>query len=162
MALAPEDAFFARQQKPSLGSLLQVGDLLPQFMYNAYGASLDWIARDRPLLRDAVAGMIEANRAMFTDRAKVVPVIIEASQKPKDAVEYALDFLTQNCVWSVNHGLDAKGIAWNIENSVRTGDIDPAKKPTVAQVADIAFAEEPVQTAGGRVTLGTCTHWPRP
>ena len=70
MALAPEDAFFARHQKPSVGSLLQVGDLLPQFMYNAYGASLDWIARDRPLLRDAVAGMIEANRAMFTDRAR--------------------------------------------------------------------------------------------
>ena len=157
VALAPEDAFLARQQKPSVNSLLLVADLLPQFMYNAYGASLDWIARDRPLLRDAVAGMIEANRAMFTDRAKVLPIVLEASQKPKDAVEYALEFLTAKCIWSVNHGLSPDNTAWNIENSVRNGDVDAAKKPTVEQVADFKFAEEAVVTAGGRVKLGDCT-----
>ena len=157
VALAPEDAFLARQQKPNVNSLLLVADLLPQFMYNAYGASLDWLARDRPLLRDAVAGMIEANRAMFTDRARVLPVVIEATQKPKDAVEYALDFLTRNCVWSVNHGLDPETTTWNIENSIRNGDLDAARKPGVAQVADFKFADEAVETAGGRVKLGNCT-----
>jgi NitT/TauT family transport system substrate-binding protein len=156
VALAPEDAFLARQQKPSVNSLLLVADLLPHFMYNAYGASLDWIARDRPLIRDAVAAMIEANRAMFTDRAKVLPVVIEATQKPKDAVEYALDFLTKTCIWSVNHGLDEATTAWNIDNSVGNGDLDAAKKPAIAQVADFKLAEEAVAEAGGRVTLGTC------
>ena len=44
---------------------------MPNYMFNAYGASTDWIARDRPLLRDTVAAMIEANRMMYRDRAKV-------------------------------------------------------------------------------------------
>ena len=55
VALHPEDLFLARKQKPGLNVLVQLGDLLPLSMFNAYGASLDWIAKDRALLRDAVA-----------------------------------------------------------------------------------------------------------
>jgi NitT/TauT family transport system substrate-binding protein len=108
-------------------------------------------------LRDTVSGMIEANRAMFRDKDKVVPVIMEATQKPKDAVEYALDALTKNCVWSVNEGFEAKRTQWSIDNSAANGDIEEAKKPTVEQVANIALAQEAVEKAGGRVTIGNCT-----
>ena len=47
------------------------------------------IAKDRDLVRDTIAAMIEANRAIYRDKDKVVPIIVEATQKPKDAVEYA-------------------------------------------------------------------------
>ena len=50
--------------------LVQLADLMPLYMFNAYGASLAWIERDRPLLRDTVAAMIEANRTMYRDPAK--------------------------------------------------------------------------------------------
>ena len=53
--------------------LVQLVELMPNYMFNAYGASLDWIARDRALLRDTVAAMIEANRAIYRDKDKVVP-----------------------------------------------------------------------------------------
>src|SRR5712671_2156983 len=95
VALHPEDVYLAKKQKPSLNILVQLGDLMPNYMFNAYGASLDWIARDRALLRDAAAAMIEANRAMFTDKAKVAPIIEKATGKPKDAVEYAIGELTK-------------------------------------------------------------------
>src|SRR5258705_3194814 len=104
VALHPEDVYLAKKQKPALNVLVQLSDLMPNYMFNAYGASLDWIARDRALLRDAAAAMIEANRAMFTDKAKVVPIIEKATGKPKDAVEYAIDELTKHCVSSVNCG----------------------------------------------------------
>src|SRR5262245_9896542 len=78
---------------------------MPDYMFNAYGASLDWIGRDRALLRDTAAAMIEANRAMFRDKAKVVPIIEKATDKPRDAVEYAIDVLTKNCVWSIKYRL---------------------------------------------------------
>jgi NitT/TauT family transport system substrate-binding protein len=157
VALHPEDVFLAKKQKPTLNSLVQLAELLPNYMFNAYGASTDWIARDRELLRDTVAAMIEANRAMFRDKDKVVPIIVEATQKPKDAVEYALDALTKNCVWSVNEGFDAKRTEWSIDNSVANGDIEAAKKPAVEQVANIQLAKEAVEKAGGRVTIGDCT-----
>jgi len=157
VALHPEDVFLAKKQKPTLNSLVQLAELLPNYMFNAYGASTDWIARDRELLRDTVAAMIEANRAMFRDKDKVVPIIVEATQKPKDAVEYALDALTKNCVWSVNEGFDAKRTEWSIDNSVANGDIEAAKKPAVEQVANIQLAKEAVEKAGGRVSIGNCT-----
>ncbi len=118
---------------------------MPNYMFNAYGASLDWIARDRPLLRDTVAAMIEANRTIYRDKDKVVPIIVEATKKPKDAVEYAWDVETKNCVWSVNGGFDPKRTQWTIDNSVENGDIEKDKKPTVEQVANIALAKR-----GGR------------
>jgi len=157
VALHPEDVFLAKKQKPSLNLLVQLVELLPDYMFNAYGASTEWIARDRDLLRDTIAAMIEANRTSYREKDKVVPIIMEATQKSKEAVEYAVDVLTKNCVWSVNEGFDPKRTAWSIDNSVANGDIDAAKKPSVEQVANIKLASEAVEKAGGRVTIGKCT-----
>src|SRR6185503_10325781 len=84
VALHPEDVYLAKKQKPTLNLLVQLAELLPDYMFNAYGASLEWIARDRPLLRDTVAAMIEANRTAYREREKVIPFIVEATQKPKE------------------------------------------------------------------------------
>ena len=70
VALHPEDVFLARKQKDSLHPLVQLAELMPLYMFNAYGASLEWIAKDRALLRDTVAAMIEANRAIYGAGAK--------------------------------------------------------------------------------------------
>src|SRR5215472_5746977 len=128
VALHPEDVYLAKKQKPSLNLLVQLADLMPNYMFNAYGASLEWIARDRALLRDTAAAMIEANRAMFRDKAKVVPIIEKATDKPKEAVEYAIDVLTKNCVWSVNTGFDPARTQWSIDNSAENGDIDKDRR----------------------------------
>jgi NitT/TauT family transport system substrate-binding protein len=156
VALHPEDVYLAKKQKPALNALVQLADLMPNYMFNAYGASVDWIARDRALLRDTAAAMIEANRAMFRDQTKVVPIIEKATDKPRDAVEYAIDVLTKNCVWSLNTGFDAARTQWSIDNSAENGDIDKDKKPTVEQVANIQLAKEAVEAAGGPVTIGNC------
>jgi NitT/TauT family transport system substrate-binding protein len=157
VALHPEDVFLAKKQKPSLNNLVQLVELMPNYMFNAYGASTEWIARDRPLLRDTVAAMIEANRTIFREKDKVVPIIMEATQKPKEAVEYAWEVETKNCIWSVNEGLTPQRTQWSIDNSVSNGDIEEAKKPSVEQVANLGLAKEAVEAAGGRVTIGNCT-----
>jgi len=156
VALHPEDVYLAKKQKPTLNLLVQLTELMPNYMFNAYGASLDWIGRDRALLRDAAAAMIEANRTMYTDKAKVVASIEKATDKPKEAVEYAIDVLTKNCVWSINGGLDPVRTAWTIDNSAENGDIDKDKKPSAEQVANFALAKEAVDAAGGPVSIGNC------
>ena len=156
VALHPEDVYLAKKEKPGLNALVQLVELLPNYMFNAYGASTDWIERDRPLLRDTIAAMIEANRTIYRDKDKVVPIIMKATGKSKEAVEYAREILIKNCVWSVNEGFDPKRTEWSIENSVANGDIDAAKKPSVEQVADMKLAGEAVELAGGRVTIANC------
>src|SRR5262249_1406758 len=43
VALHPEDVYLAKKQKPALNPLVQLAELMPDYMFNAYGASLDWI-----------------------------------------------------------------------------------------------------------------------
>lgn len=157
VALHPEDVYLAKKQKPTLNQLVQLVDLMPLYMFNAYGASTEWIARDRPLLRDTVAAMIEANRTIYREKDKVTPIMAKATEKPKEAVEYAWDILTKNCVWSVNEGFTKERTEWSVNNSAETGDIEKDKKPSFEQVVAMSLATEAVNLVGGRTKIGNCT-----
>ena len=157
VALHPEDVYLAKQKKASLHVLVDLAKLMPDYYFNAYGANIDWIAKDRALMVDAVAAMIEANRAIYKDEAKVVPIIMKATGKPKDAVEFSRKVLIDNCVWSVNEGFNAKRIDWTTDNAVENGFITKDKRPTVEQVFNKSIASDAVKAAGGPMTIGKCT-----
>jgi NitT/TauT family transport system substrate-binding protein len=156
VALHPEDLYLGQQAKPGIHSLVQLADLLPNYMFNAYGGSAEWIERERPLMVDAMASLIEANRVIYRDEAKVIPIMVAATGKPKDAVEFARKALIAGCIWSVNEGMSKERTQWTIDNNVANGYIEAAKKPTVEQVSDLKLAGEAVAKAGGRVTIGNC------
>jgi NitT/TauT family transport system substrate-binding protein len=156
VALHPEDMYLAMRQKPGLHALISISDLLPLYMFNAYGASNDFVARDRALIRDTLAAMIEANRLIYRDKEKVLPVMVKATQKPQDAVEFAWDSLTKNCIWGVNEGFDPKRTEFTVNMDVAAGDIEAARKPSFDQVVDVSMARESIEAAGGRVTIGSC------
>ena len=157
VALHPEDVYLARQKKEGLHVLVQLADLMPNYVFNAYGAQIAWAEKDRPLMVDTIAAMIEANRAIYRDKDKVVPIMVKATGKPKDAVEYAWEVETKNCIWSVNEGFDPKRTQWSIDNDVANGFIKPDAKPTVERVFDEKLAADAVKAAGGRVTIGKCS-----
>jgi ABC-type nitrate/sulfonate/bicarbonate transport system substrate-binding protein len=156
VALHPEDFFLATEKKPGIHALVDLAKLLPDFVFNSYGASSDWIARDPALLRDAAAAMIEANRVIYRDKAKVVPIMVAATKKSPESVAHAWDVLTRNCVWAVNEGFDRKRTEWTIDYDASVGDIDKEHKPTFEQVVNLKLASEAVAAAGGRATIGDC------
>jgi NitT/TauT family transport system substrate-binding protein len=156
VALHPEDLHIVLQRKPGAHVLAMLSDLWPQYSFNAYGAADAMIAKDRDLLRDTIAAMIEANRTIYRDREKVIPIIMEATQKPRDAVAFSIDILTKNCILSVNTGFVRERTEWTHQNNVDIGDIPPEKKLTFDQIADHRLAEEAVASLGGPVTIDTC------
>jgi NitT/TauT family transport system substrate-binding protein len=156
VSLHPEDAFMAIKQKPGLTILTQVADLMPLYSFNTYGVATDTIAKDRPVVVDFVAAMVEANRAIYRDKDKVIPIMVTATQKPREAVEYAWDSLTKNCIWSVNEGFDPERTQWTIDHDVLAGDIDAAHKPGVDQVIDAKIGADGVAAAGGRTEIRGC------
>jgi NitT/TauT family transport system substrate-binding protein len=156
VALHPEDLHIVLEKKPGAHVLAMLSDLWPKYSFNAYGAAESMIAKDHDLLRDTIAAMIEANRAMYGDKAKVVPIIAEATQKPREAIEFALDVLTKNCVLSVNSGFVRERTEWTHQNNIDIGDIPPEKKLTFDQIADHQLAEEAVASLGGPVTINAC------
>ena len=155
--LHPEDVFLAEQKKPGLHPLVKLTEVLPQMMFNAYGAADSLIGKERDLVRDTAAAMLEANRTAYQDREKVIPIIMKATEKPKDAVEYSIDFLTKNCIWSVNEGIDKERTDWTMQRNVDVEDIKPEQKLPFDQIVDWKLAQDIVAAAGGRVTLNNCT-----
>jgi len=156
VALHPEDVYLAEKQKPGLHVLVVLSEMMPDHVFNAYGGSVDMIAENRELLIDAAAAMIEANRTIYADKDKVIPIMVEATGKPRDAVEFAYDYLTKNCVWAVNTGFDKARTAWTAQYTVDSGDVPPEKKTTYDQLVDQAIADAAVAKAGGPTTAGAC------
>lgn len=156
VALHPEDVYLVQKQKPGAHVLVMIADLMPKYAFNHYGAADAMIAKDRNLVRDTIAAMIEANRAIYRDKDKVTPIIVEATQKPKDAVEYAIDVLTKNCVLSVNEGFLRDRIEWTHQNNIDNGDIPPEKKLSFDQIVDFKLASDAVEAAGGRTSINGC------
>ena len=89
--------------------------------------------------------------------------MMQATTKPKEAVEYAWEIETKNCIWSVNSGFDPEAHAMvdRQQRGERRHRAD--KKPTVEQVANMKLAEEAVELAGGRgqdrKMYGVTTSW---
>jgi ABC-type nitrate/sulfonate/bicarbonate transport system substrate-binding protein len=154
--LHPEDVYLVQQKKPGAHVLTMLSDLVPKYAFNHYGASDALIAKERDVIVDTVAAMIEANRAIYRDKDKVTPIIVEATQKPKDAVEYAIDVLTKNCILSVNEGFVRERTEWTHQHNIDNGDLTPDKKLTFEQIADVSIAKDAVAKAGGPQAIGNC------
>jgi ABC-type nitrate/sulfonate/bicarbonate transport system substrate-binding protein len=156
VALHPEDVYLAEKQKPSVHTLVRLDELLPNYAFNSYGASNDFIAKDPALIRDTVAGLIEGARAIYQQKDKAIPIIMQATEKPQDAVEYAYQQETKNCNWAVNTGFEQARTEWTANWAVDNGDVQATKKPSFDQVVDTKVANEGLAAAGGPTTIGNC------
>ena len=156
VALHPEDVYLAQQKKPGLRVLVGLAELLPKYFFNAYGAAESILAKDRAMVRDVATSLIEANRVIYNQKERVMPIMVEATKKPQDAVSFSYDYLVKNCVWSVNTGFSKERTEWSIDNGVENGDIQADKKPTYDQVVDVKLGEEALKAAGGATKIKGC------
>jgi len=156
VALHPEDVYLAQQKKPGLRVLVGLAELMPKYFFNAYGAAESILAKDRAMVRDVATSLIEANRVIYNQKEKVMPIIVEATKKPQDAVSFSYDYLVKNCVWSVNTGFSRERTEWSINNGVENGDIQADKKPTYDQVVDVKLGDEALKAAGGPTKIKGC------
>ena len=156
VALHPEDVYLAQQKKPGLRVLVGLAELMPKYFFNAYGAAESILAKDRAMVRDVATALIEANRAIYNQKEKVLPIMVDATKKPQDAVSFSYDYLVKHCVWSVNTGFSKERTEWSIDNGVENGDIQADKKPTYEQVVDVRIGDEALKAAGGATKIKGC------
>lgn len=156
VALHPEDVYLAQKEKPGLHVLVDLSKLMPKYFFNAYGAAESMLAKDRVMVRDVATALIEANRAIYNQKEKVIPIMMEATKKPQEAVNFSYDYLAKNCVWSVNTGFSRERTEWSIDNGIENGDIQADKKPTYDQVVDVKLGDEALKAAGGPTKIRGC------
>jgi NitT/TauT family transport system substrate-binding protein len=156
VALHPEDVHLAQKEKPGVHVLVDLSKLMPKYFFNAYGAAEGMLAKDRAMVRDVAISLIEANRAIYNQKEKVIPIMVEATKKPQEAVSFSYDYLVKNCVWSVNTGFSRERTEWSIDNGIENGDIQADKKPSYDQVVDVKLGEEALKAAGGPTKIRGC------
>jgi len=156
VALHPEDVYLAQKEKPGLHVLVDLAKLMPKYFFNAYGAADSMLAKDRAMVRDVAISLIEANRAIYNQKEKVIPIMVEATKKPQEAVSFSYDYLVKNCVWSVNTGFSRERTEWSIDNGIENGDIQADKKPAYEQVVDVKLGTEALKAAGGPTKIRGC------
>lgn len=103
--------------------------------------------------------MFEANRAPYegAEKAKVLKAVLESTQEPQDAVEYAIRTLNDSCIWSVDTGFDKRWMAWHTQYNVDVGGIEVAKRSKPEQVSNDELAEDALKLAAGRKTIDECS-----
>ena len=143
-----EQAIRAIKRKPTLHNLMNFWEAFPDAFYNVFVTSEKKLKEDPEAVVAFVRAVIKANRFIYRNKDKTLDAAVEFTGYSREELEPAYDQLVKGRVWSVNDGLAAKMIQFNIDNQVRIGNIPADKKPTVEQVVDLGPTTAALKTLG--------------
>jgi NitT/TauT family transport system substrate-binding protein len=138
----------AQTKVPSLHAIARMWEIQPDNLYIAMAVTEKTIKEKRAALKAFVKGHIEATRLIYTDRAKVVPIIVKYTKLPTDVVNKALDLMVAKCIWDPNTGLDPKRVNYTAQLMTKVGNIPEGKTPKYDDLVDLSFAKEAIKELG--------------
>lgn len=143
-----EQEMLAKTKVPDLHAIARMWELQPKTLYTFLSATEKTI-KDKPkMVEDIVAGTIEATRVMYTDRAKVLPILVKETGYPDKIIAETYDFLVKNCIWDANSGLSKERIDFTANLMTKVGNIKPGKTPKYEDVVDASFAKKAIDKLG--------------
>ena len=143
-----EQEIIAQQKIPALHAIARMWEIQPDNLYNVMAVQDKALKDKRAALKAYVKGHIEATRLIYTDRAKVVPVIMKYTKLPEDVVEKSLDLMIAKCIWDGNGLIGPKKVASNGALMERVGNIPKGQVPKYEDVADMSLANEAIKELG--------------
>ncbi|MEX2128650.1 MAG: ABC transporter substrate-binding protein [Xanthobacteraceae bacterium] len=143
-----EQEIIAQQKVPGLHAIARMWEIQPENLYNALVVTEKLIKENPAAVKALVKAHIEATRLIYTDRAKVLPIIVKYTKLPQDVAEKSLDFMVQKCIWDANHGLSAKRVNGTAALMERVGNIPKGEAPKYEDLVDLSFASESIKELG--------------
>jgi NitT/TauT family transport system substrate-binding protein len=143
-----EQELVAQQKVPGLHAIARLWEIQPQNLYNVYAVTNKTIADKRAALKAFTKAHIEATRLMYTDKAKVIPIIVKRTQLSQDVAEKTYDFMVKNCIWDANHGLTPQRVNGTASLMERVGNIEKGKTPKYEDIVDLSFANDALKELG--------------
>jgi ABC-type nitrate/sulfonate/bicarbonate transport system substrate-binding protein len=143
-----DQEMFAKSKVPGLHAIARMWELQPKTLYLVDAVSEKTIKDKAKALKAYVKAHIEATRLIYTDKAKVLPVIIKHTGLPPKIAEEALDFMIKECIWDANTGLGAERVNFTGNLMEKVGNIEKGKVPKYEDVVDTSFAKEALQELG--------------
>ena len=133
---------------PSLHAIARMWDLQPHTVYNFLDVTEATIKEKPKTLAAFVKANIEATRLMYTDRAKVLPILVKHTGYPEKIIAETYDFLVKNCIWNANSGLSPDRVSFTSKLMEKVGNIEKGKAPTYEEIVDKSFAEQAIKELG--------------
>jgi NitT/TauT family transport system substrate-binding protein len=143
-----EQEIVAQSKVPGLHAIARLWEIQPKNLYNVMAVSNDAVKNKSAALQAFVTGTIEATRLMYTDRAKVLPILVKHTELPKAVVEKSYDFMVKQCIWDANHGLDRDRVNFTAELMTRVGNIPKGKTPKYEDIVAMSFADKAIKDLG--------------
>jgi NitT/TauT family transport system substrate-binding protein len=143
-----EQEMLAKEKVPSLHAIARMWELQPKQMYTFYAVKDETIQKQPAALQAFVTSVIEATRIMYTDRAKVLPIMVKHTGYPEKIVADTYDFLVKSCIWDANSGLSPERVDFTAQLMTKVGNIEKGKTPTYDQIVDKTFAEKALKELG--------------
>jgi NitT/TauT family transport system substrate-binding protein len=143
-----EQEMLAKSKVPGIHAIARMWELQPKTLYLA-AAATDKTIKEKPAqLLAFVKANMEATRLMYSNKAKVMPVIVKHTGYPAKIVEEAFDFLVKECIWDANTGLGAERFDFTADLMTKVGNIAAGKTPKHEEVAHPAFAKDAIKELG--------------
>ncbi|MGH6789310.1 MAG: ABC transporter substrate-binding protein [Pseudolabrys sp.] len=143
-----EQEMFAKTKVPSLHAIARMWELQPKTLYT-FLSTTEKIIKEKPAIVQAVvAANIEATRIMYTDKAKIIPILVKRTGYPEKVLSDSFDFLVKQCIWDANSGLSPERVNFTAQLMTKVGNIKPGKTPKYEDVVDTSFAKKAIAQLG--------------
>lgn len=143
-----EQEMIAKQKKSDLHALARLWEVSPMQLYSVTAVSEDSIKNNRDAVKALVKGSIWGARMLYTERDKVLPIIVKHTGLPEDVIAPSLDFLVESCIWSPGHGLSKDTVGFTTDLMVKVGNLPKEKAPSYEDNVDLSLAEEAMKELG--------------
>ena len=143
-----EQEKLAQSKVPDLHAIARMWELQPKTLYTFLSATEKTI-KDKPdLVQKVVEANIEATRALYNDKAKVLPILVKSTGYPEKIISETYDFMVKNCLWDANSGLSKERVDFTAELMTKIGNIKQGKTPKYEDVVDTSFAKKAIEKLG--------------
>ena len=143
-----EQEMLAKTKVPDLHAIARMWELQPKTLYTFLSAT-EKTLKDKPdVTEKVVAATIEATRIMYSDKAKVLPIMVKNTGYPEKVISDTYDFLVKNCIWDANSGLSKERIDFTANLMTKIGNIKEGKTPKYEDIVDASFAKKAIDKMG--------------
>ena len=143
-----EQEMLAKSKVPGLHAIARMWEVQPKTLYTFLSATEKTIKAKPDMVEKIVAATIEATRIMYSDKAKVLPILVKETGYPEKVISDAYDFLVKNCIWDANSGLSKERVDFTANLMTKVGNIKPGKTPKYEDVVDASFAKKAIDKLG--------------
>ena len=143
-----EQEMLAKSKVPSLHAIARLWEIQPKTLYTPAVVTEKTIAAKPAALQAFVTANIEATRTMYSDKAKIMPILVKFTGYPEKIVSDSYDFMVKHCIWDANTGLGAERYNFTADLMTKVGNIKEGKTPKYEDLIDVSFAKKAIEKLG--------------